>query len=54
VLLTVSMPLPAGSPIHGVVYGAGLLTGIPFALYPVWLIVLAIRLPGHLASDVAR
>jgi hypothetical protein len=54
VLLTVSMPLSAGSLIHGVVYGAGLLTGIPFALYPVWLIVLAVRLPGHLASDVAR
>jgi hypothetical protein len=54
VLLTVSMPLPAGSLIHGVVYGAGLLTGIPFALYPVWLIILAIRLRGHLASDVAR
>ncbi len=32
--------------------GAELLADIPVALYPVWLIVLSYRLPGHLADRV--
>ena len=49
--------MPAHSLIRDITYGAGLLTGIPVALaYPVWLIVLSYRLPGHLAdhADSAR
>ena len=56
-LLAASVPMPAHSLIRDITYGAGLLTGIPVALaYPVWLIVLSYRLPGHLAdhADSAR
>jgi hypothetical protein len=33
--------------------GAGLLTAVPVALFPVWLIVLSYRLPGHLLAGQA-
>ena len=45
-----SAPIPAYSLISGVAFGAKVLTGIAVALYPVWLIVLSYRLPGHLAD----
>ena len=48
VLLTASVPMPAGSLVQDITFRAGMLTGIPVALYPVWLIVLSGRLPGHL------
>jgi hypothetical protein len=47
-LLTASAPLPAHSLIWDIAFGAGLLAAIPVALFPVWLIVLSYRLPGHL------
>ena len=50
-LLTASVPMPAHSLIWDATFGAGLLTGIPVALFPVWLIVLSCRLPGHLADQ---
>jgi hypothetical protein len=46
-LLTASAPMPVHSLIWDITFGAGLLTGIPVALFPVWLIVLSYRLPGH-------
>jgi hypothetical protein len=49
-LLAASVPIPAHSLIWDITYGAGLLTAIPVALYPAWLIVLSYRLPGHLAD----
>ena len=49
-LLAMSIPMPSYSLISGVAFGAKVLTGIPVALYPVWLIVLSYRLPGHLAD----
>ena len=49
-LLAMSAPIPAYSLISGVAFGAKVLTGIAVALYPVWLIVLSYRLPGHLAD----
>ena len=51
-LLTASAPLPAHSLIWDITFGAGWLTAIPVALFPVWLIVLSYRLPGHLADRV--
>ena len=50
-LLTASVPMPAHSLIWDITFGAGLLTGIPVALFPVWLIVLSYRLPGHAGSQ---
>jgi hypothetical protein len=51
VLLATSVPMPPHSLIQDVTLGAGLLAGAPAALaYPVWLIVLSYRLPGHLAE----
>jgi hypothetical protein len=50
-LLTASVPMPAHSLVWDITFGAGLLTGIPVALFPVWLIVLSYRLPGHLADQ---
>ena len=47
-LLAASVPMPAHSLSRDITYGAELLAGIPVALYPVWLIVLSYRLPGHL------
>ncbi len=49
--LTASAPMPAHSLIQVVTFDAGLMTGIPVALYPIWLIVLSGRLPGHLADS---
>jgi hypothetical protein len=51
-LLTASAPLPAHSLAWDITFGAGWLTAIPVALFPVWLIVLSYRLPGHLADRV--
>lgn len=51
-LLAVPAPMPAYSLISDVALGAKVLLGIPVALYPVWLIVLSYRLPGHLADVV--
>ena len=51
-LLAVSAPMPAYSLIVGVTLGARVLTGVPVALCPVWLILLSYRLPGHLADLV--
>jgi hypothetical protein len=51
-LLAASAAMPASSLIRDITFGAGLLTGIPVALYPVWLIALSCRLPGHLADCV--
>jgi len=54
-LLTASAPMPAHSLIWNITFGAGLLTAIPVALFPVWLIVLSCRLPGHvLAASAGR
>ena len=53
-LLAASAPMPAHSLIRGIAFGAGLLTAIPVALFPVWLIVLSCRLPGHLLAAPAR
>jgi hypothetical protein len=52
-LLTASALMPAYSLIRDITFGAGLLTGIPYALYPAWLIVLSGRLPGHLSAASA-
>jgi hypothetical protein len=52
-LLTASAPMPAHSLIWDIAFGAGLLTAIPVALLPVWLIVLSYRLPGHLLAAPA-
>src|ERR1022692_3601269 len=49
-LLAISVPMPAYSLISDVAFGAKALTGIPVALYPVWLILMSYRLPGHLAD----
>jgi hypothetical protein len=51
-LLAASVPMPAHSLSQDITYGAELLAGIPVALYPVLLIVLSYRLPGHLADRV--
>ena len=51
-LLAASVPMPTHSLSRDITYGAELLAGIPVALYPVWLIVLSYRLPGHLADRV--
>ena len=53
-LLTASAPMSAHSLIWDITFGAGLLTAIPVALFPVWLIVLSCRLPGHLLAAPAR
>jgi len=52
-LLMASVLLPAGSLLHSLAYDAGYLAGVPIAAYPAWLIVLAGRLPGHLAGLAA-
>lgn len=49
--LLAATPLPAHSLIRGIVYGTGLLTGVPYALFPFWLLALAARLPGHLTGS---
>lgn len=49
-LLTASVPMPAHSLIWDITFGAGLVTAIPVALFPVWLIVLSYRLPGHVLA----
>ena len=53
-LLTASAPMPAHSLIWDITFGAGLLTAIPVALFPVWLIVLSYRLPGHVLAAPAE
>ena len=51
VLLAASVPMSARSLMHDVTYGTGALATAPAVLaYPVWLIVLSYRLPGHLAD----
>jgi hypothetical protein len=51
VLLATSVPMPARSLMHDLIYGTGALASAPAVLaYPVWLIVLSCRLPGHLAD----
>jgi hypothetical protein len=52
-LLTASAPMPAHSLTWDITFGAGWLTAIPIALFPVWLIVLSYRLPGHLLAAPA-
>jgi hypothetical protein len=50
-LLAASVPMPAHSLIRDITWAAGALAGAPVALaFPVWLIVLSYRLPGHLAD----
>ena len=50
-LAAASVPMPAYSLIHDITRGAALLAGGLAALaFPVWLIVLSCRLPGHLAD----
>ena len=50
-LAAASVPMPAYSLIHDITQGAALLAGGLAALaFPVWLIVLSYRLPGHLAD----
>jgi hypothetical protein len=53
-LLTASAPMLAHSLIWDITFGAGLLTAIPVALFPVWLIVLSYRLPGHVLAAPAE
>jgi hypothetical protein len=48
VLLAASVPMPPHSLIKDITFGAGLLAGA--LAFPVWLIVLSNRLPGHLAD----
>ena len=51
VLIAASVAMPAHSLIQGITYGTGALASAPAVLaYPVWLIVLSGRLPGHLAD----
>jgi len=48
VLLAASVPAPAHSLAHAITFGAGaLISGPVYAAFPVWLIVLSGRLPGH-------
>jgi hypothetical protein len=53
-LLAVLVPVPAHLLSPDITYASEWLTGIPVALYPVWLIVLSYRLPGHLAGGVGN
>jgi hypothetical protein len=53
-LLAALVPVPAPMLSPDVTYAAEWLTGIPVALYPVWLIVLSYRLPGHLTGRVGN
>ena len=53
-LLAALVPVPAHMLSPDVTYAAEWLTGIPVALYPVWLIVLSYRLPGHLTGRVGN
>lgn len=53
-LLTASAPMLAHSLTWDITFGAGLLTAIPVALFPVWLIVLSYRLPGHVLAGPAE
>lgn len=53
-LLTASAPMPAHSLTWDITFSAGLLTAIPVALFPVWLIVLSYRLPGHVLAAPAE
>jgi hypothetical protein len=51
VLLAASVPAPAHSLAHAITFGAGaLISGPVYAAFPVWLIVLSGRLPGHAGS----
>jgi len=51
VLLMASAATTDGSLAHAVTFGSGaLLTGPVYAAFPVWLIVLSYRLPGHVAG----
>jgi hypothetical protein len=48
VLLAASVPTPPHSLAHAITFGAGaLVSGPVYATFPVWLIVLSYRLPGH-------
>jgi hypothetical protein len=50
-LAAASLPMSADSLIHDISRGAALLAaGLAVLAYPVWLIVLSYRLPGHLAD----
>ena len=52
-LAAASVPMPAYSLIHDITQGAALLAaGLAVLAFPVWLIVLSYRLPGHLADRV--
>jgi hypothetical protein len=51
VLLVASVSTPAHPLAHAVTFGAGaLISGPVYAAFPVWLIVLSYRLPGHAGS----
>ena len=51
VLLATSVPIQARSLMHDITYGTGALaTASAVLAYPVWLIVLSYRLPGHRAD----
>ena len=55
VLLAASVATPDGSLAHAITFGAGaLVSGPAYAAFPVWLIVLSYRLPGHLASGLRQ
>ena len=48
VLLAASVSRPAHSLAHAITFGAGaLVSGPVYVVFPVWLIVLSYRLPGH-------
>jgi hypothetical protein len=51
ILLAASVAAPAHSLAHAITFGAGALVSAPvYAAFPVWLIVLSYRLPGHAGS----
>jgi hypothetical protein len=48
------MNAPPARAVRTVDRWAGLLTAVPVALFPAWLIVLSYRLPGHVLAGPAR
>ena len=52
-LLTASTFVPTGWLGHDVMYGIDLLTAVPFALFPIWLIALSCRLRADNAPEPA-
>jgi hypothetical protein len=54
IIATIAALVLAHSLTWDITFGAGLLTAIPVALFPVWLIVLSYRLPGHVLAAPAE